>query len=76
MSDTIDYSFVLFICVRRRTKDGELEQPSNMSTGNIYAISDIHVDQPENMAWIEQIPHGKYTNDTLILAGSFSSFSA
>jgi hypothetical protein len=41
-----------------------------MSAGNnIYAISDIHVDQSENMKWVEQLSNEKYLNDTIIIAG-------
>lgn len=35
----------------------------------IYAISDLHVDQDENMKWIEQLSDWKYLNDTIIIAG-------
>ena len=40
-----------------------------MSTGKIYAISDLHVDQAENMQWVEKLPDSKYLNDTIIIAG-------
>jgi hypothetical protein len=40
-----------------------------MSTEKIYAISDLHVDQPENMQWVEQLPNLGYLNDTIIIAG-------
>ncbi|UJR08439.1 hypothetical protein I4U23_012709 [Adineta vaga] len=43
-----------------------------MTDGKIYAISDLHVDQLENMKWIEQISAEKYLNDTVILPGDIT----
>ena len=40
-----------------------------MASGKIYAISDLHVDQAENMKWIEGLSDEKYLNDTIIVAG-------
>jgi hypothetical protein len=40
-----------------------------MSIEKIYAISDLHVDQVENMKWVEQLSNDKYLNDTVIIAG-------
>jgi hypothetical protein len=40
-----------------------------MSISKIYAISDLHVDQDENMTWVEQLSDDKYLNDTVIIAG-------
>lgn len=40
-----------------------------MSIAKIYAISDLHVDQDENMIWVEQLSNDKYLNDTVIIAG-------
>ncbi len=43
--------------------------PTRMSHEKIYAISDLHVDQVENMKWVEQLSNDKYLNDTIIIAG-------
>ena len=40
-----------------------------LATEKIYAISDLHVDQAENMKWIEGLSDEKYLNDTIIVAG-------
>jgi len=40
-----------------------------MFVGKIYAISDLHVDEEENMKWIEKLSDEKYLNDTVIIAG-------
>ncbi|CAF3287032.1 unnamed protein product [Rotaria socialis] len=40
-----------------------------MSDEKIFAISDLHVDQTENMQWVEQLSTNKYLNDTVIIAG-------
>ncbi len=40
-----------------------------MSTGKIYAISDLHVDQDKNLKWVEELSNEKYLNDTVIIAG-------
>jgi hypothetical protein len=40
-----------------------------MSHEKIYAISDLHVDQDENMEWVKQLSNDKYLNDTVIIAG-------
>jgi hypothetical protein len=40
-----------------------------MSSEKIYAISDLHVDQSENMQWVEQLPNMGYLKDTIIIAG-------
>lgn len=42
-----------------------------MTSEKIYALSDLHVDQKENMQWIEQLSDVDYLNDTIIIAGSF-----
>lgn len=34
-----------------------------------YALSDIHVDYPENLNWVESIEKNTYQNDVLLLAG-------
>ncbi len=46
-----------------------------MSHEKIYAISDLHVDQVENMKWVEQLSNDKYLNDTIIIAGERFIFS-
>ena len=35
----------------------------------VYAISDLHVDFPENLDWLAQLSREQYTEDLLILAG-------
>jgi predicted phosphodiesterase len=38
----------------------------------VFALSDLHVDYQENMAWIQALSPGEYRNDALILAGDVS----
>ncbi|AML57739.1 SimX4 [Serratia rubidaea] len=38
----------------------------------ILALSDIHVDQPENLAWLAQLSRNDYREDVLLLAGDVS----
>ena len=38
----------------------------------IFALSDIHVDYPENMAWVRAMSAQDYVHDTLLLAGDVS----
>jgi predicted phosphodiesterase len=35
----------------------------------VFAVSDIHVDYPSNLAWVESLSHSDYRDDVLILAG-------
>lgn len=35
----------------------------------LFALSDIHVDYPENMLWIKQLSNTDYQEDSLLLAG-------
>ena len=35
----------------------------------VFALSDIHVDYPENMAWIKALSNSDYLKDALLLAG-------
>ncbi len=35
----------------------------------IFALSDVHVDYPDNLQWIRNLSLTRYQNDTLILAG-------
>ena len=42
---------------------------SVLRMARIFAISDIHVDIPENRKWLERWSEGEYRNDVLILAG-------
>ena len=35
----------------------------------VFAVSDVHVDYAENLAWIPSLDHKEYGNDILILAG-------
>lgn len=38
----------------------------------IYALSDIHVDYPDNFRWLEQLDTQRYQQDALLLAGDVS----
>jgi hypothetical protein len=38
----------------------------------IFALSDIHVDYPENMVWVRNLSARDYVHDTLLLAGDVS----
>lgn len=38
----------------------------------VFAVSDLHVDYPENLQWVKSISKSDYTNDVLILAGDVS----
>jgi UDP-2,3-diacylglucosamine pyrophosphatase LpxH len=38
----------------------------------IFALSDIHVDDNDNMMWLDSLSEIDYTDDTLILAGDIS----
>jgi predicted phosphodiesterase len=38
----------------------------------VFALSDIHVDYPDNMAWVEALSPTAYRHDALILAGDVS----
>lgn len=38
----------------------------------VYAVSDLHVDFPANMRWIESVPEGVYAEDVLLVAGDVS----
>ncbi|GAB4577416.1 MAG: hypothetical protein Fur0022_01470 [Anaerolineales bacterium] len=35
----------------------------------LYAISDLHTDQPQNRAWVEALPRQAYAHDALLVAG-------
>lgn len=35
----------------------------------IYALSDIHVDEPPNREWLQSLPRCEYADDILLLAG-------
>jgi len=35
----------------------------------LYAISDLHTDQPQNRGWVEALPLHTYTRDALLVAG-------
>jgi predicted phosphodiesterase len=35
----------------------------------VFALSDIHVDYPDNMAWVQSLSKDDYTQDILLLAG-------
>lgn len=38
----------------------------------LFAISDIHIDYPDNARWVEQVSDADYRNDLLILAGDLT----
>lgn len=38
----------------------------------IFALSDLHVDYPENMDWVESLSMADYTGDVLMVAGDIS----
>lgn len=38
----------------------------------VFAVSDIHVDYPENASWVHQLSQNDYQEDCLILAGDIS----
>ena len=38
----------------------------------LFAISDIHIDYPDNAHWVEQVSDADYRNDILILAGDLT----
>ncbi|XP_030841269.1 uncharacterized protein LOC115923992 [Strongylocentrotus purpuratus] len=35
----------------------------------IFAISDLHVDHPDNLRWLEGLPFHRYENDVILVAG-------
>ncbi|MFK7864950.1 MAG: metallophosphoesterase [Pseudohongiellaceae bacterium] len=37
-----------------------------------FALSDVHVDYPQNLDWIESIEKAQYQNDVLLLAGDIT----
>ena len=38
----------------------------------VFALSDVHVDYPENLEWVLGLSNIDYQNDVLILAGDVS----
>jgi len=38
----------------------------------IFALSDLHVDYPENLAWVEALSRSDFTGDVLLVAGDIS----
>ncbi|MEO0972579.1 MAG: metallophosphoesterase, partial [Pseudomonadota bacterium] len=38
----------------------------------VFALSDVHVDYPDNLLWLEQLSQGDYVDDVLLLAGDVS----
>jgi hypothetical protein len=38
----------------------------------IFALSDLHVDYPENLAWLVSLSRADYTEDALLVAGDIS----
>ncbi|MDQ3287347.1 MAG: metallophosphoesterase [Pseudomonadota bacterium] len=41
----------------------------------LFAISDVHVDYPDNARWVEQLSNADYRDDVLILAGDLTDDS-
>lgn len=41
-------------------------------TVRIWAVSDVHADDPSNATWLSELDHRATSNDTLILAGDIS----
>jgi len=39
---------------------------------SIFALSDLHVDYPDNLAWVESLSRSDYTGDALLVAGDIS----
>ena len=35
----------------------------------IFAVSDVHIDYPDNLKWFESLSEVDYTEDVLLLAG-------
>ncbi|XP_071949050.1 acyl-carrier-protein phosphodiesterase PptH-like [Antedon mediterranea] len=35
----------------------------------VYAISDLHVDHPDNLKWVEELSFSRYQEDVLLVAG-------
>lgn len=46
--------------------------PGRADAPRVFALSDIHVDYPDNMAWVEALSATAYRHDALILAGDVS----
>eukprot|EP01018_Ginkgo_biloba_P022372 Gb_06747 [translate_table: standard] len=47
-----------------------LSQRQRSSSGmKVYALSDLHTDYPENMAWVKRLSTTAYKTDILIIAG-------
>ena len=40
-----------------------------MTSSRVYAISDLHIDYPENLEFVRSWSNDKYRNDVLIVAG-------
>lgn len=66
-------TWVLFIRVYHNKKCVRNSIHHKMSKEKIYAISDLHVDQDQNMLWVERLSNDKYLNDTVIIAGGLIS---
>jgi predicted phosphodiesterase len=62
--------------LRRQSLMRESCQHTMQSTSKpgtrIFALSDLHVDYQDNMAWVQALSSTEYTHDTLILAGDVS----
>ena len=42
----------------------------------LFAISDVHIDYPDNAHWIDQVSNEDYRDDVLILAGDLADPAA
>src|ERR1700682_874689 len=54
---------------RRCGGNSERDSTGVQAYMRVFALSDIHVDYPENMAWIQGLSNHDYTRDVLLLAG-------
>lgn len=39
------------------------------TTTQLYALSDLHWDFPENRKWLDKVPDGSHMNDAIVIAG-------
>jgi len=50
----------------------ELLSPQVAEHWRLYAVSDLHVDYPDNRKWVESLPEHGHEGDAVILAGDIS----
>lgn len=58
--------------LRSETEHNRIDSETPCSGIRVFAVSDLHVDFPGNMRWVESLPVGIYTQDTLLVAGDVS----